>query len=153
MERIKNGVVVIDDDIIITKLLGIILSRAGFKVIEFFDGKNACKWLIDNIPDVIVCDILMPGMDGLDVLKFIRKSILLKNVPVLAVTALVMTGYEEKFLSIGFDAYFPKPVNMLKFVSEVHHFAGLNPRVAHNDKQEANRARRELNKSESDKAK
>jgi DNA-binding response OmpR family regulator len=122
IKKMENSVLVIDDDQGITELLNFVLSRAGFRVITINDGFNACRWLLDNIPDVIICDILMPEMSGTEVLAYIRNIRHIRNVPVLALTSLVLTGYREKFLKCGFDAYFPKPINIEKFGDEVRRY-------------------------------
>jgi two-component system, cell cycle response regulator len=122
MKRIENSVLVIDDDPEITRLLYFILSRAGFQVIQKNDGFNACRWLLDHIPDVIICDILIPEMGGMEILSYIRNMRHIKGVPVIALTALTLTGYREKFLKHGFDAYYTKPVDINKFADEAHRF-------------------------------
>jgi CheY-like chemotaxis protein len=126
MKCAENSILVIDDDIETTKLLNFVLSRAGFRVIEKNDGFNACRWLLDNIPDVIICDILMPEMGGLEIISYIRNMRHVKDIPVLALTALKLMGYREKFLKQGFDAYFTKPIDVNKFADEIRRFTGYD---------------------------
>jgi CheY-like chemotaxis protein len=137
MEAQKNTVVVIDDDYMIIKLINIFLSKAGLQVKPFISGLDACLWLSENKPSIIISDILMPDVDGIAILGYVRKTDHLKNIPVLAITALVMTGYKEKFLSKGFNAYFPKPINMMNLIKEVCGLIELNQKTPNNAKQEA----------------
>jgi two-component system, cell cycle response regulator DivK len=133
----NNSVLIIDDDYNIVNLISYILVKAGIKVFKVYSGSSACKWLEENTPNLILCDILMPELSGMEVLDYIKKMDHLKNIPVLAVTALAMTGYKEKLLRHGFDAYFSKPINIHNFASQVMPYLKSYQREAYNDKQSA----------------
>jgi CheY-like chemotaxis protein len=131
------SVLVIDDDPKVSKLIEFILSKAGFHVQKVFDGLHAIEYLVNNIPDLILCDILMPEMSGIEVLTYIKNREPLKNIPIIAVTALAMTGYKEKFLDHGFDAYFTKPINIADFAGQILPYVKSIRKEATNDKQTA----------------
>lgn len=77
---------------------------------EYETGVAAVEGLPNNIPDVILLDISLPGMDGTEVLEWLRGHDALKDLPVIALTAHAMAGDREKYLSIGFNDYVTKPI-------------------------------------------
>lgn len=77
---------------------------------EYETGVAAVEGLPNNIPDVILLDISLPGMDGTEVLEWLRGHDALKDIPVIALTAHAMAGDREKYLSIGFNDYVTKPI-------------------------------------------
>lgn len=77
---------------------------------EYETGVAAVEGLPSNIPDVILLDISLPGMDGTEVLEWLRGHDALKDLPVIALTAHAMAGDREKYLSIGFNDYVTKPI-------------------------------------------
>jgi len=97
------------------------LLRDEFKVTRFSSGEEALRHFAVDIPDLIVLDIRLPGIDGVEVLKRVRQHEQLRNIPVLALTAHAMSGDREKYLSAGFDEYASKPiVDLTGFVGMVH---------------------------------
>jgi len=96
------------------------LLRDEFKVTRFSSGEDALRQFAVETPDLIVLDIWLPGMDGVEVLKRVRQHEHLRNIPVLALTAHAMSGDREKYLSAGFDEYASKPiVDLTGFVGMV----------------------------------
>ncbi len=96
------------------------LLRDEFEVLRYNSGEEALQHLVQDIPDLVLLDIRLPGMDGLQVLKHIRGDSRLKHTPVLALTANAMTGDREKYLAAGFSAYASKPiVNIDDFLESV----------------------------------
>lgn len=81
-----------------------------FSIAEFEDGPAALEAFRTEVPDLVLLDISLPGMDGVAVLARIRADERLKTVPVIALTAHAMTGDREKFLRSGFDDYVAKPI-------------------------------------------
>lgn len=77
---------------------------------EFENGSDAIDGLPDDRPDLILLDISLPDMDGLEVFRWIREHTELGKVPVIALTAHAMTGDREKFLAEGFNDYVTKPI-------------------------------------------
>ena len=97
------------------------LLRDEFKVTRFSSGEEALRQFAVDTPDLIVLDIRLPGMDGVEVLKRVRQHEQLRNIPVLALTAHAMSGDREKYISAGFDEYTSKPiVDLTGFVGMVH---------------------------------
>jgi two-component system sensor histidine kinase/response regulator len=81
-----------------------------YDVEEYETGAEALIGLEDRPPGLVLLDISLPGMDGTEVLKAIRRSAKLKDLPVIALTAHAMAGDREKYLGLGFDDYITKPI-------------------------------------------
>lgn len=81
-----------------------------YHLITFDNGVSALKGLPDPPPDLILLDISLPGMDGVEVLQNIRRRPELSQVPVIALTAHSMAGDREKYLELGFNGYYSKPI-------------------------------------------
>jgi CheY-like chemotaxis protein len=86
------------------------LLRDEFKVARYGSGEDALRRFTDDAPELIVLDIWLPGMDGIEVLFQVRQEEKLREVPVVALTANAMLGDREKYLAAGFDEYVPKPI-------------------------------------------
>lgn len=81
-----------------------------FEIVEFATGTEAVEGLEAAAPDVVLLDISLPGMDGTEVLRWIREQDALRETPVIALTAHAMAGDREKFLAEGFNDYVTKPI-------------------------------------------
>ena len=81
-----------------------------YEVVEYEDGPSALLGRQAERPDLILLDISLPGMDGVEVLREIRDDAELASLPVIALTAHAMSGDRERFLAAGFDAYLSKPI-------------------------------------------
>jgi CheY-like chemotaxis protein len=117
--KVLPDVLIVDDNTINRRLAAYLLTKAGLKVFEASSGKDVFEFLAKHVPDVILLDIQLPEMDGVDILKRIRASEIAKKVIVVAVTAYTMRGDKEKFESAGFDGYLPKPIDAKTFANQV----------------------------------
>lgn len=90
--------------------------------------KSAFTWLESNIPICILTDVLLPDINGIELLNKIRSIKDLENVPVIAITGLAQPGDEQKMLSSGFDGYMSKPINISSFVSDVERIIEIKKR-------------------------
>ena len=81
-----------------------------YEISEYETGAEAVSGLPSNVPDLVLLDISLPGMDGTEVLKWIRSQDDLTHLPVIALTAHAMSGDREKYLEMGFDDYLTKPI-------------------------------------------
>ena len=115
----KKRVLVIDDSAMNRKLAVHALEMHGYEVIEEETGETGIERAKADRPDLILMDIQMPGIDGVEALAKIRGTDSLEKVPVLAVTAYAMRGDREKFLDEGFDAYIAKPIAIDLLLEEV----------------------------------
>jgi len=103
-------ILIADDQAAARELLRTILVNSGYEVLEAVDGNDATAQLNKVRPDLVLLDIHMPGKDGFEVCAFIRNHPELANVPVIALTAGLMSGEREKAISAGFTDFVGKPV-------------------------------------------
>lgn len=108
-----------EDDENIREIECYAIKNSGYEVAGFCDGTELMDALSENIPDLIILDIMMPGEDGLSVLKKIRSSGDLKNIPVMMITAKTTEMDKVKGLDTGADDYITKPFGVMEFVSRV----------------------------------
>jgi len=114
-----RDILVVDDNAINRQLAVYLLKKSGYNVFEADSGKNVFEFLTRKSPDVILLDIQLPEIDGMEVLKRIRKNILTKNITVIALTAYTMRGDKEKFEAAGFDGYLAKPIEPKTFANQI----------------------------------
>jgi two-component system cell cycle response regulator DivK len=81
-----------------------------YELVEYENGTDALSGLAASLPDLVLLDISLPGMDGNEILARIRASESLKRLPVIALTAHAMSGDREKYLAAGFNDYITKPI-------------------------------------------
>jgi two-component system chemotaxis sensor kinase CheA len=90
------------------------------KVFTANDGVAAMNFLKSGEPiDLILLDIMMPQMDGYEMLRLLRKDVEFKDIPVIAVTAKAMKGDDEKCMAAGASDYVPKPINLKSFIGKM----------------------------------
>ncbi len=92
------------------RLLVQAILEDSYRVVEYENGADALAGMAQEVPDLVLLDISLPGMDGTEVLKRIREDVKLARLPVIAVTAHAMSGDRERFLAEGFDDYLTKPI-------------------------------------------
>lgn len=116
MEGIMEKIVIVDDDIEILELESLYLKQAGFNVKTFDNSKEAMEFLKDSSPDLLILDVMMPGMDGFSMVKELRKKYLY---PIIFVSAKTQPEDTVKGLLSGGDDYIKKPFNPLEFTAKV----------------------------------
>ncbi len=113
----KYKILVADDEAEIRELLRLYLENSGYEVIEAEDGNNAILKLHDDKPDMCILDIMMPGIDGYQVLKKLREQ---SNIPVIILSAKDADSEKILGLNLGADDYIAKPFNPLEAVARVN---------------------------------
>lgn len=113
----KYKILVADDEAEIRELLKLYLENSGYEVIEAEDGSDAILKLHDNKPDMCLLDIMMPGVDGYQVLKKLREE---SNIPVIILSAKDADSEKILGLNLGADDYIAKPFNPLEAVARVN---------------------------------
>jgi len=99
-----------------------ILKSAGYEVIPATSGEQGVELAIKEKPDLILMDIQLPGIDGLEATKRIRKSEADGEIPIIALTSYAMAGDKEKALSAGCTSYIEKPINPETFMAEIEKY-------------------------------
>ncbi|MFQ6122839.1 MAG: response regulator [Dehalococcoidales bacterium] len=104
-------ILIVEDDPKNMKLLLMTLRPYGYTLLEAKDGAEALEIAVSNKPDLIIMDIQLPKVSGLEVTRMLRQMPAFNHVPIIAVTAYAMKGDKEKFIETGCDAYLSKPIN------------------------------------------
>ncbi|MEJ5187108.1 MAG: response regulator [Candidatus Geothermincolales bacterium] len=104
-------VLVVDDDPMVTRLVRINLELEEFQVEEAWDGNTAMKMMRENPPQILVLDIMMPRMDGWEILRQVREDPVLKDMPVVLLTGKVQDEDMARGWRMGADGYITKPFN------------------------------------------
>ena len=112
-------VLVVEDNEMNMKLFRDVLSASGYRTLEARTGAHAVELARRHIPDVVLMDVQLPDVDGVEVLRRIRTDARTAFLRVVAVTAQAMDGDRERFLRAGFDAYLPKPVDVTELLGIV----------------------------------
>lgn len=113
---------VIEDDPNNLELMSYLLRAFGHQVLTAVDGAQGLALVRLESPDLIVCDIHLPKLDGYAVASQLKADPDLRRIPLVAVTALAMVGDRGKVLAAGFDGYIAKPLNPETFVPQVESF-------------------------------
>ena len=115
-------VLIVEDNELNMKLFHDLLESKGYGILQTRDGMDALKIARSERPDLILMDIQLPEVSGLEVTKWIKEDDDLRHIPVIAVTAFAMKGDEEKILEGGCEAYIAKPISVTSFLSTVEKF-------------------------------
>ncbi|BBF92606.1 response regulator [Blastochloris tepida] len=117
-------VLIVEDNELNMKLFHDLLEAHGYATLMTRKGIDAVDLARQHMPDLILMDIQLPEVSGLDVTKWIKDDPKLKSIPVVAVTAFAMKGDEERIRNGGCEAYLSKPISIAKFIETVRHFVG-----------------------------
>jgi len=115
-------ILVIEDNETNMYLIGFILRKNGHEVIEARTGEEGVELAVKEKPDLVLMDIQLPGIDGLEATRRIRKSEADKKVPIVALTSYAMTGDREKSLAASCTGYIEKPINPDTFMGEIEKY-------------------------------
>ena len=120
----KKTVLIVEDNELNMKLFRDLLEAHGYNTLQTKDGMEALSLAREHTPDLILMDIQLPEVSGLEVTKWIKEDEILKSIPVIAVTAFAMKGDEEKIREGGCEAYVAKPISVEGFLNTVKEFIG-----------------------------
>jgi two-component system cell cycle response regulator DivK len=123
MNGSNKTVLVVEDDPASTKLFRQALESRGYNVLQAKHGMEGWCMAREHRPDLILMDIRLPDVSGLEVTKWLKHDETLKSIPIIAITAFAMEGDEEKMLEGGCDAYIAKPISVPDFLQTVERFA------------------------------
>ena len=120
----SKTILIVEDNELNMKLFHDLLAAHGYRTIQTRNGLEALELARTHRPDLILMDIQLPEVSGLEVTKWIKEDDELRNIPVIAVTAFAMKGDEERIRSGGCEAYISKPISVMTFLETVHRFVG-----------------------------
>lgn len=119
---VSARILIIEDNAANMELMRYLLKARGHQVIQALNGEEGLRRAESNQPDLILCDIQLAGIDGIEVLRRLRRTPGSTGIRVLAVTAYALKGDRERFLDAGFDGYFSKPIEPESFAADVERY-------------------------------
>ncbi|MGB0631353.1 MAG: response regulator [Alphaproteobacteria bacterium] len=120
----QKKILIVEDNELNIKLFHDLLEVHGYATLQTKDGREALDLAREHRPDLILMDIQLPEVSGLEVTKWIKADDDLKDIPVIAVTAFAMKGDEEKIRSGGCEAYIAKPISVNSFLETIQTVLG-----------------------------
>jgi two-component system cell cycle response regulator DivK len=124
---LSKTVLIVEDNELNMKLFRDLLEAHGYKTLQTRNGIEALSLARAHRPDLILMDIQLPEVSGLDVTKWLKEDENLRDIPVIAVTAFAMKGDEERIREGGCEAYISKPITVSMFLNTVRQFIGDQP--------------------------
>jgi len=115
-------ILIIEDNPTNLDLMTYLLNAFGYTTLTAQDGEEGLETVGREVPDLIICDIQLPTMDGREVARRLKSHPQFHRIPLVAVTALAMVGDRARLLAAGFDGYIAKPLSPETFVQEVEKF-------------------------------
>ncbi len=117
-------VLIVEDSELNMRLFNDLLEAFGYKTVKSRDGRHAIPLAREHKPDLIIMDIQLPEISGLELTHRLKKDETMKHIPIVAVTAFAMRGDEQKIMAAGCDAYLSKPISVTTFLETVRKFIG-----------------------------
>ncbi|TWB37666.1 response regulator [Nitrospirillum pindoramense] len=118
----KKCVLIVEDNELNMKLFNDLLEAHGYRTVQTRDGVMAVELARQHRPDLILMDIQLPELSGLDVTRWLKEDQELGSIPIIAVTAFAMKGDEERIREGGCDDYIAKPISVATFIRTVRRF-------------------------------
>jgi len=118
----RKKVLIVEDNDLNMKLFNDLLVAHGYRTLQTKDGVEAIALIRQHHPDLILMDIQLPEISGLEVMQWIKNDDDLRMIPIIAVTSFAMKGDEEKIREGGCEAYISKPISVASFLRTVERF-------------------------------
>jgi two-component system cell cycle response regulator DivK len=116
-------VLVVEDNDLNMKLFCDLLEAHGYATVQTRDGRRVLELARSHRPDLILMDIQLPEVSGLDLARQLKSTPELNQIPIIAVTAFALKGDEERIRQGGCDAYIAKPISVMRFIETVRQYA------------------------------
>jgi two-component system cell cycle response regulator DivK len=117
-------ILIVEDQPMNLKLARDLLQRFGYETLEAINGEQGVALANSMKPDLILMDIMMPKMDGLEATRIIKADIKTKHIPIIALTSYAMKGDRERTIDAGCDAYLAKPIDIQELLNIVRKYLG-----------------------------
>lgn len=118
----NTKVMLVEDNQMNSRLAEYVLNRDGFTVSVMADAEEAIRAAADDPPDIVLMDIQLPGMDGLEATRQLKKNPLTAKIPIVAITAHAMTGDEKRIRAAGCEGYITKPINTRELAQTIRKY-------------------------------
>lgn len=118
----RARILIIEDNPTNLELMDYLLKSSGHEVLPAVDGEMGLELARSAAPDLIICDIQIPKLDGFAVARCLKADARLRYIPLVAITAFAMVGDRERMLAGGFDEYVSKPIDPQAFVAQMEAF-------------------------------
>jgi two-component system cell cycle response regulator DivK len=115
-------ILIVEDDAASRELLMYLFTGSGYAAVAASDGASGVRIALETAPDLILCDLQMPNLDGYGLLRTLILAPNWRRVPIIAVTAFSMPGDRETAIAAGFNGYFSKPITPETFVAQIEAF-------------------------------
>ena len=112
-------VLVVEDNENNMKLICLVLKKHGYEPIQAFTGEEGVDKAIEERPDIILMDIQLPDISGLEAVERIRMVDDMQEILIIAITSYAMSGDRERMLNVGFEGYFEKPIDPLTIIEDI----------------------------------
>ncbi len=122
----KKTVLIVEDNELNMKLFNDLLEAHGYATVQTRNGVEAVELTRKHMPDLILMDIQLPEVSGLEVTQWIKDDERTRHIPIIAITAFAMKGDEEKIRQGGCEAYLSKPISVVKFLETVRNYLGAS---------------------------
>ena len=119
---VRRRILIVEDNPLNMKLFSAMIAAQGYEVLQAADGAQGLDAARDRHPDLIIMDIQLPNMSGLDVTRNLKADDATRDIPIIATTAFAMRGDEELILASGCDAYMSKPIAISPFLELIETF-------------------------------
>lgn len=126
--RLPTRILVIEDNPANMELMTYLLRAYGYELMAATDGEAGLATAAKEQPDMIICDVHLPQLDGYGVVRVLKRHPQLRSIPTVAVTALAMVGDRDKLLDAGFDGYISKPIDPESFIADIAKFLPADQR-------------------------
>ena len=122
--RAGKLILIVEDNELNMRLLNDVLEAHGYKIVKTGTGEGAIDLARRERPDVILMDIQLPDISGLEATRRLKEDLATRDIPVIAVTAFAMSGDEKRIRDSGCDGYVAKPIMLQPFLALLERFAG-----------------------------
>ena len=120
----QKTILIVEDNELNQRLFAELLEEAGYATLSAGEGLDALALAKQHGPDLILMDIQLPAISGLEVTRWMKDDPALKHIPVIAITAYAMPGDEERIKAGGCEAYIPKPISIDVFLNTIARYVG-----------------------------
>jgi two-component system cell cycle response regulator len=115
----SDMILIVEDETTTLKIVKMVLKREGYRVVTATNGSEALRIADDIIPDLVLLDIVLPGMDGFQVCQYLRKNTRTATIPVIMFSGLDRPADQRRAFEVGGDDYLTKPVKMVDMLEKI----------------------------------